>query len=208
MTYPQLSSGTVYPHVVELIEAYRGSGNSVLELGCGGGQYSKIVGDQYCGLDLPQIKYAGRGADIFADAQRLPFRNQSYNLIFTVATLHLVPDVAKVLEECHRTLARGGKLLVFDYNRKTTARLKRGYEQNGLLNTHVWSPKDLAKNLRAAGFQPTIIWDYSPAQTSWKKRLFENKILRFIWFWLSQMQDGWNIVLGEKKISKENKETI
>jgi predicted SAM-dependent methyltransferase len=72
-----------------------------LDIGCGD---QKRVG--LLGLDFRRVT----GVDIVADAQKLPFRNESFDFVFSSHTIehfsHL--DVACVLQEWIRVLRRNG----------------------------------------------------------------------------------------------------
>ncbi|HEV7585719.1 MAG TPA: class I SAM-dependent methyltransferase [Solirubrobacteraceae bacterium] len=46
-----------------------------------------------------------------ADAERLPFADQSFDLVFGHAVLHHIPDLGRAFEEFARVLAPGGTLL-------------------------------------------------------------------------------------------------
>jgi SAM-dependent methyltransferase len=46
-----------------------------------------------------------------ADAERLPFPDHSFDLVFGHAVLHHIPDLARAFGEFHRVLAPGGTLL-------------------------------------------------------------------------------------------------
>jgi len=60
---------------------------------------------------------AGRLHLVQGDSQRLPFEDNSFDLITCTHSFHHYPQQHKVLAEMHRVLRRGGRLLILDGNR-------------------------------------------------------------------------------------------
>ena len=103
---------------------------SVLEVGCGlgtdGAQFAK-AGAKYTGIDLTDaaIELAKRRFDLFnlpgtfrvADAERLHFANNSFDIVYSHGVLHHTPDTAAAVREIHRVLRPGGKAVVMLYHR-------------------------------------------------------------------------------------------
>ena len=103
---------------------------SVLEVGCGlgtdGAQFAK-AGAKYTGVDLTDaaIDLAKRRFDLFnlpgtfrvADAERLLFANNSFDIVYSHGVLHHTPDTATAVREIHRVLRPGGKAVVMLYHR-------------------------------------------------------------------------------------------
>jgi SAM-dependent methyltransferase len=93
---------------------------AVLEVGVGEGEVSERVRARYpdarvVGIDLPDEDLSGswseRGlAGAFADITRLPFPDDSFDLVLAVEVLEHVPDPAGALAELNR-VARGNLLL-------------------------------------------------------------------------------------------------
>src|ERR1700739_1947739 len=46
-----------------------------------------------------------------ADAERLPFADESFDLVFGHAVLHHIPDRERAMEECARVLSPGGRIM-------------------------------------------------------------------------------------------------
>lgn len=102
----------------------------VLEVGCGlgtdGAQFAK-AGADYTGIDLTDaaIELAQRRFELFqlpgnfrvADAERLDFPDNSFDIVYSHGVLHHTPDTAAAIREVHRVLRPGGKAVVMLYHR-------------------------------------------------------------------------------------------
>lgn len=104
-----------------------GSKSKALDLGCGGGEFS-ILASRYCnsvvGLDFSEssLRRAHKKIDppginklkfIQADAVRLPFKDNIFDLVFSFSTLEYIRDLEAVLKEMHRLLRSDG-VAIFD----------------------------------------------------------------------------------------------
>lgn len=96
-------------------------GQRILEIGCGGAQNSIALskwGAIALGVDLSrkQILYGKRllrneTADVslsVCDMQRLPFRDESFDIVTTAVSLHYAPDLNAVFAEANRVLVEDG----------------------------------------------------------------------------------------------------
>lgn len=102
---------------------------AVLEVGCGlgtdGAQFAK-AGAMYTGIDLTDaaVNLAQRRFELFelpgtfrvADAERLDFPDNSFDLVYSHGVLHHTPDTAAAVREIHRVLRPGGKAVVMLYH--------------------------------------------------------------------------------------------
>src|SRR2546423_4443851 len=105
-------------------------GLRVLEIGCGIGtdglQFAR-AGAVYTGVDLTEAAVdlarknfasAGlRGEFRVADAERLDFADESFDIVYSHGVLHHTPDVDSAVREIHRVLKPGGRALVMLYHR-------------------------------------------------------------------------------------------
>ena len=103
---------------------------AVLEVGCGlgtdGAQFAK-AGARYTGIDLTDaaVELAKQRFELFhlpgtfrvADAERLDFSDNSFDLVYSHGVLHHTPDTAAAVREIHRVLRPGGKAVVMLYHR-------------------------------------------------------------------------------------------
>jgi SAM-dependent methyltransferase len=105
-------------------------GLTVLEIGCGlgtdGAQFAQ-AGAQYTGIDLTEaaVDLARRRFEIFklpgtfrvADAEKLDFPDDSFDLVYSHGVLHHTPDTQAAVREIHRVLRPGGRAVVMLYHR-------------------------------------------------------------------------------------------
>lgn len=98
------------------------SGTKILDLGCGTGTFSNLFGvNKYFGLDIEPsyIKYANqykRGKFILGDGCYLPFGNETFSVVCTIAMFHHLSksDVLTILEEIKRVILPKGIFLMID----------------------------------------------------------------------------------------------
>lgn len=107
-------------------------GLRVLEIGCGLGtdaaQFAR-AGAIYTGVDLTDaaIELARRrfqienlpGEFCTADAERLDFADNTFDLVYSHGVLHHTPDTAGAIREVHRVLKPGGRAMVMLYHRNS-----------------------------------------------------------------------------------------
>jgi ubiquinone/menaquinone biosynthesis C-methylase UbiE len=96
----------------------------VLDLGCGRGdnsielalRYSKVIGvDLEGNFEVPKsIKNLKL---IKANAEKLPFKRNTFDIIFAKDTLHHIHNLGLTLSEVKRVLKPGGRLIVVESNR-------------------------------------------------------------------------------------------
>ena len=138
----------------ELRLAYR-----VLDLGCGAcelAQYlSETYGQKVTGVDISTNSFPNnrnitrntrRTRCIRKDAARLTFiRNEMIDAAIIFWALHEMKNPQAILQEAHRVLRPGGKVLVVEFPRDSLARK--------LWNEDYYTNKELTSSLRKAGFK-------------------------------------------------------
>lgn len=106
------------------------AGERLLEVGCGMGtdllQFAR--GGAICtGVDLTPRSieisrhrfnlYGVPGTFLIADGERLPFSDNSFDVVYSNGVLHHTPDIAGAVREIHRVLRPGGIARVMLYYR-------------------------------------------------------------------------------------------
>lgn len=99
----------------------------VLELSCGTAQGSgylsnltkKFWASDYSweNLCIAHDHYGQRLGFLQLDAQSLPFKNESFDIIVLLESIYFIPSARKVVRECARVLRQGGKLLITGPNK-------------------------------------------------------------------------------------------
>ena len=147
------------------------AGARVLEVGCGTGVITQMIGAlpgvaEVVGID-PSEGLVARARDRYpalkfdvGDGQALPYDDQTFDEVVFATTLCHIPDPSVALKEARRVLRPGGSLLVYegDYNTATV-----GLADHDPLQTCVaagvarmvndpWIVRHLQSMVRAAGF--------------------------------------------------------
>ena len=97
-----------------------GSASTVLEVGCGTGNYASALARRFgcvtCGLEpsAAMLQHARRQPGsvlwILGHAEQLGFADQAFDLIFSVDVIHHVPNKAAFFQQAARALRPGGRL--------------------------------------------------------------------------------------------------
>jgi SAM-dependent methyltransferase len=119
---------TLEPYVAEFAHFERGGGRDVLEIGTGPGtdllEWSRH-GARAIGIDITQagaslasehLRIRGETPrTMVADAERLPFADGSFDIVYSFGVLHHTPDTERAIAEARRVLRPGGTALVMLY---------------------------------------------------------------------------------------------
>jgi SAM-dependent methyltransferase len=156
----------------------RASGKSVLAVGCGNGfvlsRYARH-GARVTGVDIAQaavdlskarFAQAGLSGDFrVANAEALPFADDTFDYVCSMGVLHHTPDTARAVAEILRVLRPGGRLIAMFYHRnsaryrfkipllrwrtrKSTQQLVNEVDGEGNPKGEVYSKRELAHLLR------------------------------------------------------------
>jgi ubiquinone/menaquinone biosynthesis C-methylase UbiE len=146
-----------------------GRGTRVLDVACGRGESGRVLaahlGCQVVGLDYSAVN-AGRARTLTAeaglteraqfiagDAEQLPFRDGSFDVVFSECSLCTFPDLARALAEVRRVLRPGGRVGISDVvlNEPVPAALQE-LLGHVLCITGAHSTEGYQAGLRSAGF--------------------------------------------------------
>jgi ubiquinone/menaquinone biosynthesis C-methylase UbiE len=73
--------------------------------------------EQGVALTRERLDLEGRQANVnTADAERLPFEDESFDIVYSWGVLHHSPDTRQAISEVHRVLRPGGTALVMIYH--------------------------------------------------------------------------------------------
>lgn len=114
--------------IPEFARFSRGRDRDVLEIGVGAGtDFLQWVehGARATGVDLTEagvaltkerLALAGLSADVRqGDAEKLPFEDGSFDIVYSYGVLHHSPNTARAIAEVHRVLRPGGTALIMIY---------------------------------------------------------------------------------------------
>jgi ubiquinone/menaquinone biosynthesis C-methylase UbiE len=130
----------------------------VLDLGCGDCELVRYLAETYnqqaTGIDISaesfpgyqEIAKAGKNVRcIHRDAANLKFLYGTLDAVIIMWALHEMKNPQTVLQEAHRVLRPGGKVLVVEFPRNSLAQK--------LWNENYYTSEELADSLRKAGFE-------------------------------------------------------
>ncbi|WP_165222023.1 methyltransferase domain-containing protein [Aquisphaera insulae] len=106
------------------------AGKLVLDAGCGGGRYSRLVGSHgamVVGVDLSSAVEKARALcaglpNVLiaqADLLDLAIADESFDAAFSIGVMHHTPDPRRAFAQVARKVKRGGRLAVWLYRRNT-----------------------------------------------------------------------------------------
>jgi ubiquinone/menaquinone biosynthesis C-methylase UbiE len=114
---------------LKFLKKYVDSGDCLLDIGCGNGRLSDMFENkniQYIGIDfskeLIEIAKKERGKNrifIQANALKLPFKDNYFDTVFSIAVLHHIPSKEnriKFLTEANRVLKPNGACVITVWN--------------------------------------------------------------------------------------------
>lgn len=151
-------------------------GSSVLEVGCGTGRFLPFMAEKGCnitGIDISEemLKVARRRVDqsehkkitlLQNDADEIPFRDHSFDIIYSILVINLIPDFKTAFREINRVIKPGGLFIFsvpfldsiyFPAGLYVNSRGKTvGANESGYRYSHWFGCKELHKSLGAAGF--------------------------------------------------------
>ena len=220
--------------MLENIDFSSGKDKKVLEIGHGIGSdlltWSENGADVY-GVDITEehhrlakknFKLHGRDANLqLVEAQKLPFKEDEFDIIYSNGVLHHTKDVETAIQEIKRVLRKNGKLIITVYNKNSLFHYLNLILYNGILKAKL-------RRIGYSGLLATIEYgadgiEYKPyvklyTKNELKKLLdrfrnvkiknvhFTKKQIPFFWRFIPNFLEeilgkywGWYIVVEAKK---------
>jgi ubiquinone/menaquinone biosynthesis C-methylase UbiE len=153
-------------------------GGRLLEVGCGTGHWSRYFvsrGFEVTGLDISQRMIAvARQKNIasatfeVADAERLPFADETFDVAAAITSLEFMGDAARAVAEMARCAKKmGGTLIVGALNRLSPYNLGKQRNASSMYaSAMLFSPADLKNLLKPFGEPVVHVAGYVPRQES------------------------------------------
>lgn len=168
-------------------------GQQVLDLGCGTGGASRLLvaeyGVQVVGVDITQAfvqvaewltlatGLSARCRFLQADALQLPLPDQQFDAIWCQHTLMNLPDLSQALQEIHRLLKPGGKLLLHEIlqgENHEPLQYPVPWSHDGG-NSHLHTLPSLTTALQQARFSQQLTQDISEQAINWREKHTERE---------------------------------
>lgn len=128
-------------YIPGLIDSFASKDKLILEIGCGMGTDSRYMskkGARVVSMDLSfnNVSFSLKGMDVLgfsgkgvnADAEKLPFKDNVFDAVYSFGVLHHTPDTQRSLNEVHRVLKPNGQAVIMLYH--------KGYAYYALLLMH------------------------------------------------------------------------
>ena len=149
------------PHIFDFAQFQSARGRKVLEVGVGmGADYLEWLkaGAVATGIDLSPASIerarqrcvlAGNQPDLrVADAENLPFNDDSFDVVYSYGVMHHSPDTAQCIREARRVLKPGGRARIMIYHHPSLTGamlwlrygLSRGKSLRQAVSEHLESP--------------------------------------------------------------------
>lgn len=154
------------PEIISFADFPSAQGKRLLEVGVGiGADFVRFLraGAVATGVDLTdraieitrrRVRDEGLTAHLqVADAESLPFGDQSFDLVYSWGVLHHTPNTDVAIAECRRVLAPGGELRLMLYHRHSWLALGAWLRHCGLRLRWHSTLRDAVANIESPGTQ-------------------------------------------------------
>jgi len=147
---------------------------SILDVGCGGGKnisnfletarHARVYGVDYSGASVEKSKAfnrkaieEGRAKVIQASVEKLPFDNESFDLVTAFETIYFWPDLSNNFREIYRVLRNGGTFLVC--NEISTHEEAEKWIK--YVDMSVFTGDQIVEKMKNSGFENVMIYEHS-----------------------------------------------
>ncbi|MBI4313601.1 MAG: class I SAM-dependent methyltransferase [Candidatus Omnitrophica bacterium] len=148
--------------VLKMLDREISAARRILEVGCGQGS-NLLLSQLPKGVECWMLDQswertafaAGRtgGRGVCGDAQKLPFQNESFDLVLVRDVLHHVEHPAAVVQEAQRVLVPGGKLLSIEPNGRNLFIRIFSFIQPEERRSRDLFPETVERLIKASGFR-------------------------------------------------------
>ena len=128
---------------LERVDMLKLQPRSILDIGTGTGRSLHGLKSRFadslitaCDFALPMLNQCHQQLDdshavnlVCSDAERLPYADESFNLVFSTSTFQWCTDLNQVLSECRRVLCSDGVLIFSTFGPDTLLQLRNSWAQ-------------------------------------------------------------------------------
>jgi len=147
-----------YPLSGDILEVGTGKGYFTLALAKEGCNFTSIdISEQEQNFAKLNIKYHGLDGKVnfkIANAQKLPFENQRFNIVFCVNTFHHLGSPLEAIDELVRVVSLEGKIILSDFNKQGLKLVDKIHHSEGSIHeVGIFDLNYIAKYLLDKGFK-------------------------------------------------------
>ena len=183
-------------------------GKKVLEIGCGAGAHSSLFslkGAKMTALDitldrahsastkLNLLDTSGNSFSVHGDAEKLPFQENYFDIVYSNGVLHHTHDTEKAISEVFRVLRPGGRAVIMLYSKHSflywvNLFLLRGVLMGGIFRDKKWlgrSTEWMSEDKQEVYNPETKV--YSQKRLRWMFNKFDDVKIRKVGFIFEQI---------------------
>jgi len=149
MTSPTFGGWRGTDRLIELLDIENMKKPQILEVGCSTGYITRYIARKFdceiIGVDLSTLlldiaEEESRKSNLtnisfkYANAENLPFSDDTFDIVYGEAITALVPDPLKVIKQYHRVLKPGGKIATLDLFMNESLSAKFAEETNEIMS--------------------------------------------------------------------------